>query len=321
MTIFYDNLDINLQKKLYSCYILQGKEIILCQDSEELIIHYANKNGYYKIKYFYPNNKLEWEKIFSMNINKNIFVEKKILIINISLHEMKNNNYKTINTLIHTSNNYTLLIIKCYQDFYFNTKKIFYTNPYNNGLLVNCTILNHISFKKWFDNKIKKNKIIINKNIQKILCSYYENNLLSLSKILDVLSLIYFNSEVQITEIYNIISDECLFNVFQWSTSILSGNGKKSVKILKKLIDSHYEPIILIRVLQKSILKIIQTQYLMTNMLSNIKKTNTIKLFDKNNFLKLYKIIKLLSKIEINIKTHKKNSIWIQLKILSLTFN
>ncbi|CAL4324424.1 DNA polymerase III subunit delta [Buchnera aphidicola (Eriosoma lanigerum)] len=323
MNTFYDNLINNLKNQLLSVYILQGKEIILCQESEKIICIYAQKQGYSNKKYFYPINELEWKHIFLIYQMQNIFLKKIILIITIFINDVKNDNYKYIIILLKRINKNIILIIKCYENYFFKKNKIFLHHTYMLGTIVNCVINNKIEFILWFERKINDLKIIMNKKTKKLLYQYYENNLFSLSKILEVISLIYFNSIIKIENIRNIITDEGLFTAYQWAQSVLNGNGIQAIRILNLLHKNNYEPLILIRVLQKILIKIIYQSHNIRTEQKKITKINNnnqiLENYNKKKYIHLiYKIIKILTFLEIKIKTNKKCSIWIQLKTLSL---
>ncbi|XRX42736.1 MAG: hypothetical protein ACN793_00720 [Buchnera aphidicola (Eriosoma harunire)] len=324
MSIFYEILKRKLKKNLLPCYILQGQEIILCQFGIKIIMKKADTQGYYKKNCFNPITKLEWEKIFTIISNKNIFIEKIIIIINIPNNEPINNIYKYINILLKIIHRNILLIITYCKKFYLNKEKIFYKNTQFIGELINCTINNHDELIQWLNYNISINYCDIKQSAKELLLYNFKNDFLGLSKTLEILFLIYNKSTIKKTDVSNIINNQGKFNAIQWVHAVLQGNKNESMIILQTFIDKNYEPIILIRTLQRTLTKNIISKNRIKLLLRSSKYNEKNHYLSKYNYQKLicliYKIITILTNIEINIKTYHITSIWIQLKIISLLF-
>ncbi|CAL4043450.1 DNA polymerase III subunit delta [Buchnera aphidicola (Tetraneura ulmi)] len=308
------NILKKLKKNIFNFYIIQGNETTLVQESIQKICKIDEKT----IKKIEINikNTNSWKKLFYLYSTNDIFISKKIFIIHISSNTINKKEINLINNLLYiTLKKKNLLIIhfensKCFKKI---QKKINYSNL--NGLIIICES-SDIFFKKWFENKIKECKLKIEKETSKLLIKLYEGNIFFLSNTIKILHLIYPNTIINNKIISSLINDEGIFNAYQWSLSVLLNNNKKSIRILNKFEKNNYQPIILLRIFQKCLLNMIENRNPKNKETSFFCTRTRITI----NSEKYYKIIRKLTKIEINYKKNKKDLIWLDFKILSLSF-
>ncbi|WP_343188518.1 hypothetical protein [Buchnera aphidicola] len=179
---------------------------------------------------------------------------------------------------------------------------------------------------EWIKFKSKKLKIKISKINHELIIKNYIDNFTGLINFINIISLIWPNQKIKRKKIQQIIECENRFTYSQWINYIIKGNQEKTIKILQYFKIQNYSPVILIRVLQNFILSIInlkrKTKYcIYENCLNKniLTKNNNLKEKSKKiNNKKLYKSIKLISLIELKIKSNFKKNVWLELINLSL---
>ncbi|WP_343153423.1 hypothetical protein RJT62_01835 [Buchnera aphidicola (Mindarus keteleerifoliae)] len=168
----------------------------------------------------------------------------------------------------------------------------------------------------------------LSEKVQTKIQKKYENNLSIFEQILNIIELFYLkNKNITLEEIDQlVVNNEETFPV-TWSNSILSGDIKKSVKIINEIIYKKYNPLNLIRFFQKDLLLLIKFFFQNKKIEFFLKKENIknnrfiyfMRCLKKNDLKKLYFALSLLIKIEINIKSNeKKFLIWSKLQNLSI---
>jgi DNA polymerase-3 subunit delta len=193
--------------------------------------------------------------------------------------------------------------------------------------IIYCSTPYEWAFKKWLQYEIKTRNLKITQESFLLLHKYYEGNTLCLNQILDILSITWPNENIKIEKIKKIINQFSIFSPVNWINAIFNKNKKKAIYILDSFFKQKYNPLILIRTLQKDLLILLNMKrekklninfFLKKNNISlNRSKffANALYYIDFNNFLK---IIRILLQIEIKIKKEYNNSVWIQLKTLTL---
>lgn len=328
MTIIYpEKLQFYLLNKNYSCYILLGNEIILLQESINQIIK-KEKKPLEKYSVLLKKNS-DWKKVFLICSKQNLFSKKKVILVNIHKDLILNKNNSFFNKFTDLLNLNIKLIIH-FDKFISNNQQLkIFSNLKLEVIIVNCTLFNKTRLTEWITANLKRKNIKLDEPSQKILAEYYYGNLVELVQILNILYLIWPNKHVNKNQLKEIIEDSSNASMFQWNDFILSGNIKESLRILRQLYLKKVNPLYLIRMLQESLINLISMKRNRDSTASvflhnkNIWKnrhfifTNACKNSDENQ---IYKIIKLITSIEISIKKNINLNIWNKLKNLSFMF-
>lgn len=327
LIIYPEKLNFYLLKKIYSCYLLLGNEIILLQESINQIIKINKKYKLLEKHSFLLKKNSDWKKIFLTCQEQTLFSNKKILFITITSNLILS--YK--NKFLYKLNNLLIknitLIINCDESISQNQQLKFFNTLKIEGIIINCTILNKRRLSEWINFKLYLKKITINEDSKKILIQYYYGNLIELTNILNIIFLLYPNQYVDCHQLKNIIYDSSNFSIFQWIDAILKGNKEKSLRILKQLFLNNFNPLYLIRMLQNNLIVLFSMKR--HNNTNNINFLHSNKIWEKrhsvfiyacttNNEEKIYKIIKLITYIELSIKRNIQIDVWNKLKNLSL---
>ncbi|WDI78716.1 DNA polymerase III subunit delta [Candidatus Purcelliella pentastirinorum] len=330
MNFFYsDKYKKYIPNKFCNNYIICGNDIFLKEDSIINILKLANKLNFNNTIRIMVDNNFTFEIISNFIKENDLFIKKKTIILTVikQYHKIL---FKNISKLITLLNKNIFLIIKSdkfdKKDFFLIKKTKIQIN------LINCNTPTGIQLYKWIEKKIEEFKLNLNCKIIKLLCYYYEGNVLALNQILKIISIISLTKSLNLSNIKKIIFDQAIFHPSQWSESILYGNCTRSIHILKQLFKNKYNPITLIRFLQNDLLILIIIKRYKQNIkkilsinsyyIYNIRKLFFNKIKNSLDNKKIYLILKFLIKIELMI--HKENNekiIWLHLKILSTFLN
>ncbi|MFI4853316.1 MAG: DNA polymerase III subunit delta [Candidatus Makana argininalis] len=307
----------NSKKYFSKLYLIYGENQFLIEESKKHIIKLAKKKKF-KIRLdFIINLKTNWKNIFFSIKEKNLFYTNKIIMI-----QFKNKIYnsiieKELLKLILLINKNLLIIfeINIFNTTILNSlwcKKIF-----KNLILINCSILNKNNTFKLLKIYIKKKKILINYDSVNYLYNYYDGNLLLINKSLDRLKIIFNKKLINLKVISYSFDNIYEVNLNYLIYSIMYGNINNSNNILNKIKYESISPILIIRIIQNHIIKIINIKKKINQMTLNIifKINNMHNINFKNiykkiifnfSFFDLYKILILIRKIEFLIKTDYK---------------
>lgn len=323
-----EKLKLDLKKSLNSCYILLGQDYFLIKKSIKYILNNAKKKKFNDYLTLTLDSNSDWNYLFYSFKTLNLFNKRRIFNIIIPKKSIFINFEKKIKYLISLLNKNLLLIISIYKLNISIKNNIFLKNINFNIIIVNCYKPRDHIMINWLINKFKKKFFKIEKKVIDLLCKYYEGNLLALEQILYKLLLIYPNEKITLLKVNNILDNIICFSSYKWIEAILERKIESAINILYELKKNNIEPIILLRILQKYIVKIfiLKKKMLSLKELIIFKKTN---FYMKNSYLfekyinsitihQLKNSILLMTKIEINIKNDNNNFVWIYFKILTV---
>ncbi|QCI16108.1 DNA polymerase III subunit delta [Buchnera aphidicola] len=317
----------NLIKKLNFFYILLGENFILLKNSQELILNIAYQKGFSEIVTIDIEKNKDWEKVIIFYKQKDLFFKKTSLIVNFLIKKLDIILIKNINKISSLLNLDVLIILKLnhLSDFFQNNQLLRKLKSYNS--IISCFTPYNLDFINWIKYEIQEKNINIEDKGLFLLYKYYDGNTLFIYNILKILLITWPNTYITEDKIKKIIIDFFNFSPLHWINAIFQGQTKKAIYILNIFCKQKYNILILIRSLQKDLLILIYMKrekktdiniFLLANKIWKKRYKFFINGFQKNNYNSLYKAIQILVKIEINIKKKYNNSVWDQLKELTL---
>ncbi|CAL4324455.1 DNA polymerase III subunit delta [Buchnera aphidicola] len=325
--IYPENLNKRLQEKLHSYYILLGEDIVFLKRNQDIIFKFAYQQGFIQKNFINIENNTDWIKIIHFCQKKNLFNHKRILVIN---YLIKNHSIFLIKNLNKVSLFFyedILIILKLNQSSSIFLEKKFFNKCIINGVIISCFSPNTNQFINWIKNEIKEKNINIDNHAIFLIYKNYEGNTLFCSKLLEMILLTYPNKHITVEKIKKIINDFRILSPLDWINKILNRNSKDAMSILNRFSKQQYNSLILIRALQRDLLKLI---YMKREKKININiffKKNCIIDMRQKYFIHAYKYIhinqciqaiKILVQTELKIKKQYNNDIWINLKTLTL---
>lgn len=328
MNIIYpDKLKQHLIKKLNCCYVFLGEDLCLLENNQNLILKFANQQGFKENIIVNIEKNQDWEKIFNFYKIRNLFFKKTTLIINLIIKKLNKTLVKNINDIILLFHSDILIILKFnHLSFCVERRKSFdilkkHTN------IISCFTPYNLNFINWIKYEISEKNIKIEEKAFLLLCKYYEGNTLFIYKTLDMLLIRWPNTYIKTEKIKKIIINFFNFLPIHWINAIFQNHKKKAIYILDTFYKKQHNPLILIRSLQKDLLILIYARrekkinidmFLKKNNIGNARYKFFKNALEKNSNKNFLKAIEILLKIEISIKKKHSGFVWVQLYQLTL---
>lgn len=325
--IYSEELKRKIIKNLNLFYIFLGEDLIFLKKNEKIILDFAKKQDFKENNIINVEKITDWNKIISFYSSNNLFFKKKVLIINLIIKNLNSLLIKNINKLFFVKNLDILTILKFnhlsndFKNYLLKQKNIFNAN------IVWCFTPYGSNFKKWLLYELKEKKIEITENAFLLLYKFYEGNTLFIYNILNIMILTWKNEKITSKKLKNIINKFAIFTPSDWINSIFENKIKHAFYILDTFRKQKYNPLILVRSLQKDLLTLVNMKReKKTNMNLFFKQNNIffnrIKFFnfaiESINFNNFLKVIRILLQTDIKIKVEYNHNVWTELKTLTL---
>ncbi|MFI4847293.1 MAG: DNA polymerase III subunit delta [Candidatus Makana argininalis] len=285
-----------------------------------MLLNYQKKK-FKKILSFLINFKTDWKNIFFSINEKNLFYENKIILIKFNKNIYNYTIDKKIKDLILNIKENILIIFEINVLNKLILNSLWLKLICKNIIIINCSDINKNNKFKLLKLIIKKKQILINYNALDYLYNYYDGNLLLINKSLNSLEIIFNKKLINLKFLLYSLDNICEVNSYKLIYLIMYGNINNLNKILNKFKYELIEPILIIRIIQNSIIKLINMKKKINNTkLKMIFKINNIycnklkniykKLIFNMSMFDLFKILTLIRKIEFLIKTDYKYKAW-----------
>lgn len=303
--------DLNkyLDFEKYRFYFLVGQDQFFIKESKLIIINQAIKYKYSEQFNFTIENEkdLNWNQIFSLINEQNLFFKKYIISIIFLKENFCSDIIKKINQILITNNKDVIIILQFYLKKFFS-KTFYFGKNKNKCILIHCNILDKKDLKIWLKNKIHKMNFTIKDQDLNIICNHYEGNMVALNQMLKILS--FYRKKIVIKDL---VCDCSYFNFLSFIDLIILGDLEQSIIMLRKMKIKSIDPMYINQKIKKLILKLILIKE------NKIKNKYLISLCDRIDSFQLQKIIELIIKIEKEIKNNNNIEIaWMYLDNLIL---
>ncbi|BGI50954.1 MAG: DNA polymerase III subunit delta [Arsenophonus endosymbiont of Ceratovacuna japonica] len=326
--IYPEQLTLHLYYKLQHSYLVFGNDPFLIQESVDKIYKVAKKQGFSERSYYLLDTTTDWNAIYCFSQSCSLFSNKQVLILIATTNNITTITSKHLIKLYNLLHSNLLLILQCGKLTKAQKNSIWYKKIGQNGIYINCVTPVQFKLLQWITKRTKEMSISLDNQAIKLLCYYYEGNLLALNQLFNHLLLLYPNNHINLINIKNIINNSVNFTPYHLIDALLIGKIKRALYILQQLRLECYEIIILLRIIQREIILLLKLKQQNNN--KNLKK-----LFDEYNVLhfrhffiktaiqrlslnKLQIAIQLITQAELSLKNNYNDLIWIKLETLSM---
>ncbi|URJ30070.1 DNA polymerase III subunit delta [Blochmannia endosymbiont of Camponotus sp.] len=327
--IYPEQLFLELQKELKSVYLLLGNDSYLLQESYLSIIKAA------KILNFNTSINVEldiysdWKDIFNLFKTSSLFEKRKIFSLKFTQNYPVSYFKKNIPLLFSLLHNDLVLIIYIQESNQISKNNIGLQYFDKKGIFVDCSPLTYGRMTTWIENQAKHMKLVIENLACQLLCYYYEGSLIFLHQVLQNLSLIYPDGNLNFIRVKKVVTDSACFNVNHWIEAILIGKKQRADRILRQLKYMEVDLEALLRKIKSEVLMIINIKYGMAqrkSLFSLLKQYKVYKEYrhmllsravKRLSLFKLYQSLELLVQIELRYKKDYISLSWSNFEVLS----
>ncbi|MGV3346346.1 DNA polymerase III subunit delta [Enterobacteriaceae bacterium LUAb1] len=323
-----EKLGAQLTEGLCACYLLNGNEPLLLQESQDIIRQAATKQGFEEHLKFDLDTHTDWENIFAHCQALSLFSSRKILTLGFpdsTPNAQLTSQLEQLIDLLHHDLLLVLLIPRLTKALE-NSRWYKMLNP--RAVIIPCHTPEQAQLPDWIQARAKLMKLTLDDAACQLLCYCYEGNMLALTQALERLSLLWPDGKLTLPRVRQAVSDAAHFTPWHWIDALLTGKSKRAQHILQQLRMEEGEPVILLRTLQREMILLLTLQRqmqqtplrtlfdqhrvwqnrrpLLTEALNRIQPTQLLHAFQQ------------LSQMEITLKQDYGHALWPELETLSL---
>lgn len=309
-------------------YLILGSDPYLQNYAQSQIEAALKQVGFDEKLAFIIDNNTDWAAIYDSCQSLNLFSSNNLIILDFAEGGLNASVVTKLNTLAERLTPEIALIIKLHKISKTQENAVWFKTLSDKLIIVNCTTPDINQLPQWINHYLQQRQIKIEAKAIELLCYYYEGNLLALTQLIEQLALLYPNHHITYDQIEENINDSAIFTPYHWIDAIISHKSKRAMHILAQLKINEFEPLILLRIIQRELL-------LLIHLTKASQKTTLKQAFDEykiwqsrrtmyTNFLarsdinSLYHALAKLAEMEIGLKHDYSFAIWDALAVFTL---
>lgn len=243
MKLTLQQLETNLTKNLAPIYIISSDELLLVQETAELIRHAALKQGFSDRILISADAGLEWgNALYSNTHSMSLFASKQIIELNMHQTKFNATTTKALQEYAVKPSQDTLLIIRTDKVDAKTEKSAWFQGLEKASVFVPIWPISAMQLPQWILQRANKIGLKLTKDAADFIANQVEGNLLAASQEIEKLNLLQTGNVINKTTLEESITDNARYTVFHLVESLLAGQQARSLRILKHLAAEDTEP-------------------------------------------------------------------------------
>ena len=331
MQLRYEQLAQHCQKQLAPLYLISGDVPLLIQEACDVIRTAAQQQGYTEREIFSVENNFNWQQLLDNANSLSLFSNKQLLDLRITNNTPGEAGIKALKAYTENIPADKILLITMPKLDSKAQQTSWYKNISNQGVTVAIWPIEITQLPQWIKQRCSKAGLQIEPAGLQMLADSVEGNLLAAAQEIEKLRLLYGTNKITADAIAQAISNNSRFDIFALTDAALSGDGKRTIKILDNLQHEGIEPTLVLWALTREIRSLESQAQLITqgHPVEKILQEQRVwekrkpiirRALQRHQLKTLQQLLMTASHIDRMIKGLKKGNVWNALQQLSLEF-
>lgn len=246
MKLTYYQLEKQLNHKLLPAYIVSSDEIILKEESIQLIRQKALADGFADRVRLIVETGFNWEELYNQLHSGSLFSVKRLIELNLTRALPNKTGHEILQRYAENPSPDTLLIINIGKMDIKTSKSTWCTLLEKVGALITIWPIPHEQLPQWILRRAKANQLDFNLKLAALLADYVEGNLIAAAQAIEKLAVLKTQEPINEDVIKQMMIDESRYTIFEFIESTIAGNSLRSLHILEQLRAEGTEPTLIL---------------------------------------------------------------------------
>jgi DNA polymerase-3 subunit delta len=330
MKIAFEQLPFALLKKLYPVYLVSGDEILLVEEACEQIRKSVQQSAITDRKIYHVDSHFNWQQLTQSISHLSLFGEKTLIELHISVDKINETGQQILIKYLEKPFKDKILLITI-SKLNANAQKTKWFKLIDQaGGFIPIWPMTSQQLLIWIKQRLQFYQMSADRPAVQLIAEYAEGNLTSAKQAIERLRLLH-NDKQHLTydDVVASALDNAYYDIFALNEAALSGDAKRTLRILNKLKSEGIEPTLILWALIQEIRSLIEIQKLIEQgqSLENIMAKKSIREKQKplirsclrhHHAKSLVKLLQLAAQSDHLIKGLTTGNIWDELKKISL---
>jgi DNA polymerase-3 subunit delta len=254
MKLPYQQIKQHLTNKLLPLYLVSSDELLLSQETVDMIRKAARNAGFTERVLIQPDSNPDWPaEIYSETHHLSLFSTKRIVELNLTQTKLNQTSAKIVEEYALNPPADTLLIIQTNKLDSKIEKSTWFQAINKIGIIIQIWPITLEQLPQWIMQRAEQAHFTLTKEAANWLAILVEGNLLAAACEIEKLSLLKPGETLDHETIENAVTDHARFDIFTLVDSMLSGNSKRCLRILENLAAEGTEPALILWALTREV--------------------------------------------------------------------
>lgn len=248
MKIYLNQLAPLLKRELSSLYLVTGPELLLLQETEQLLRKTAEAQQFNEYHLLTADTSFSWEEGYNILYNQSIFAEKQFIHLRLT-HKPAAIGQQILQEYCLKPLPDRLLLISVESQLKIN-HELWYQTIAKNGIVITITSIDPSQLPSWINKRAAEKGVHLTSKANEYLVTLVIGNLLAADQAIEKLSLWQQGQESKVNIDENmvklIVSNQNYFNIYDLIDHLLSGEQQLALAALVSLHAENLEPALLL---------------------------------------------------------------------------
>ncbi len=243
MRLRADQLLSNLKRSgLAPIYLISGDEPLQMMECADEIRQFARKHDFNERIVLDAGSNFDWNSLIEANANLSLFSSKRLLELRLGSTKPGKEGGKVLIEYAEQSSSDNVLIITASRLDKKNQQTKWYKALDKAGITIPIWPIELASLPDWIRQRVQKHDKQINTAAARLIADRVEGNMLAASQEIDKLCLLTEKNEIETNDVLSAVADSTRFDVFALIESALTGDLKRTMRMLKGLQSEGIDP-------------------------------------------------------------------------------
>ena len=235
-------LSESLPKNLFPAHVICGDEILLVEETFDLVCKVAKKKGFQERITFEPKLKFDWEQLHLATNTLSLFNEKKILVVRIPNGKPGDIGARVLIEISSTMHPDNLLLITLPKLDKSIKSSEWFKAISNIGSVTEILSVEPEQMYGWIKARLKLEKIHADQTAIQALTNRVEGNLLAAAQEIEKIKLSAPQGIIDESFVMSLVSESARYSTAELTKNIFFGEAKIVRKILRRLREEGTKP-------------------------------------------------------------------------------
>lgn len=231
MQIRPEQLQQSLAKQLAPVYLVAGAEPLLVQESRDLVLDAARRNGFLERTVYEAGKNFEWDMLHSAGMEQSLFSTRKVIDLRLPSGKPGQSGGKAIADWVKTSRPDVLLLISCDEWDTASRKSRWASDVAAAGVLIEIWPVKTQELPAWIERRMRSAGLRPEQDAVFLLANLAEGNLLAAQQEIDKLMMLDPSGTVSAEMIRQSSANNSRFDAFRLGECLLAGRADNCLKV------------------------------------------------------------------------------------------
>lgn len=262
MKVNFEQLDRSLQNKILPCYLISGDENLFVSEACRKIRKKAQSSGFSQTNIIYVEGaNFDWQSLLIELQGLSLFAERSIFEIRLTSPKIGDKGSKAMQEIIKLQLEDKIIIVSCGKLTSQQQNSAWFKLWSKEAVIIQIWPATPTQVKNWMIGKFQQRGMTLDTTAMNLLLERIEGNLLAAAQEVEKLYLNFGASAITVEQVYNSVTDNARFSIFDLVDELLAGDNPRAINILNHIKSEGVEPILIIWALARELRILVQIQH------------------------------------------------------------